>query len=112
MPQLARTRVGWENEHLATFLLSQIAFVAQPVTISDDIGSDLICTVFESRSSGSNRGGDLLFPRNSFAIQIKTSGGPIDATNKIDYLFHLEIPFLVGIVGADRSRPTLSIYSG
>jgi hypothetical protein len=60
--QLGRFRKGWENEHLASFLLSRIAFVANPLTVADDIGSDFFCTLFEVFN------GDSLFPRNSLAI--------------------------------------------
>jgi hypothetical protein len=45
--QLAIPHNGWDNEHLATFLLSRIAFVATPVKVGDDIGIDVFCTVFE-----------------------------------------------------------------
>lgn len=40
MPHLAVMRRGWQNEHLAAFLLSKLAFVAQPAKIGDDIGTD------------------------------------------------------------------------
>lgn len=107
MGQLAGTRIGWENEHLATFLLSKIAFVANPITVADDIGSDFFCTLFESRTKNN---AEQLFPRNSFAIQIKSKEGTIHATNKIQYLDKLELPFFVGIV--DQNKLQLRIYSG
>jgi hypothetical protein len=107
MGQLAATRIGWENEHLAAFLLSRISFVANPITVSDDIGSDFFCTLFESRSENN---AEQLIPRNSFAIQIQGAEGIIPATNKIQYLDKLELPFFVGIV--DRDRLQLRIYSG
>ena len=107
MAQLTRTKRGWDNEHLATFLLSQISFIANPIKVADDIGSDLFCTIFEARAI---KRVDLLFPRNSFAIQIKSRATPIRATNKIEYLVGLEVPFFVGIV--DRGKLQLSIHSG
>lgn len=106
MAHLAAPRIGWENEHLATFLLSRISFVANPVTVSDDIGSDFSCTIFEPRIE---KGVEQLFPRNSFSIQIKSKQGTIDVTNKIEYLTKLELPFFVGVI--DRKNLRLKIYS-
>jgi hypothetical protein len=51
-----------------------------------------------------------LFPRSSFAIQIKSLKDKIDATGKIEYLEKLVLPFFVGVV--DQSNLRLSIYSG
>jgi hypothetical protein len=103
LAHLEKFRKGWENEHLATFLLSRISFVANPVKVADDVGTDLFCTLFETTEGA-------LFPRNSLAIQIKSSGGEIDATGKIAYLEKLELPFFVGVV--DQHNLRLSIYSG
>jgi hypothetical protein len=103
MGHLEKFRVGWENEHLATFLLSRISFVASPVKIGDDVGTDLFCTLFEIAEG-------QLFPRNSFAIQVKSSKDLIEATGKIEHLRKLELPFFVGVV--DQGNLTLSIYSG
>ncbi|HEV7552498.1 MAG TPA: hypothetical protein VGP65_12490, partial [Candidatus Angelobacter sp.] len=75
--------------------------------IADDIGSDFFCTLFERVRRTRH---ELLFPRNSFAIQVKTSGSQINMTGKIEYLEKLEIPFLLGII--DRSHLRMSIYSG
>lgn len=107
MGQLAETRIGWENEHLATFLLSRISFVANPITVADDIGSDFFCTLFESRSQNAT---EQLFPKNSFAIQVKSTESPFAATNKIQYLHELELPFFIGVV--DQQYLRLRIYSG
>lgn len=103
MGHLAVFRKGWESEHLATFLLSRLAFVAQPATVSDDVGSDLFCTLFEVMQG-------ILLPLNSFAIQIKSNFGDIEATNKLNYLERLELPFLLGVV--DQKNLKLSVYSG
>jgi len=105
---LARTRPGWENEHLATYLLSQIAFVANPITVADDIGFDLLCTLFEPRSVEGSK--TLLFPLRSFAIQIKSRNARFRADPMIEYLKRLELPFFLGVI--DRSDLSLSIYSG
>jgi len=104
MPHLGRFRKGWENEHLASFLLSRVSFVANPMTVADDIGSDFFCTLFEVAEE------DKLFPRSSFAIQIKSSKDEIDATGKIEYLEKLELPFFIGVI--DQANLRLSIYSG
>jgi hypothetical protein len=107
VPHLAVPRKGWENEHLATFLLSRMSFVAHPVTVADDIGSDFFCTLFEPKNQN---GTELLFPLNSFAIQVKSKREKVPATNKIEYLFALELPFFIGVV--DRSGLRLDVYSG
>lgn len=109
MAHLAAPRIGWENEHLATFLLSRISFVANPITVADDIGSDFFCTLFVSRIENN---AEQLFPRNSFAIQIKSTAAIIPATNKIEYLEKLELPFFVGIVDRTHLKLKLRIYSG
>ncbi len=107
MAHLAKVRRGWQNEHLATFLLSRIAFVASPITTADDVGTDFLCTLFEVLH---REGGEQLFPRNSFAIQIKSAKGTVDFTNKIEYLVKLELPFFLGTI--DEKNLKLSIYSG
>lgn len=107
MSHLSVMRRGWQNEHLAAFLLSKIAFVAHPAKIGDDIGTDFFCTFFEVVHQQSN---DYLVPRNSFAVQIKSSCVNVDATNQIEYLRRLELPFFVGIL--DQEQSTLTIYSG
>jgi hypothetical protein len=108
MAQLKYTRSGFENEHLAEYLLSKIAFLSQPVTVSDDLGTDYFCTLFEEAVLNK---APQLFPRNSFAIQIKT-GPPEDweMDKKIEYLNRLEIPYFIGFV--EQATLSLSIYSG
>jgi hypothetical protein len=106
MPHLAVMRRGWQNEHLAAFILSRMAFVAHPAKIGDDVGTDFFCTFFEVLTQ---EGTDYLVPRTSFAIQIKSSGTTIDVTKQIEYLIRLELPFFVGII--DQEHSTLTIYS-
>jgi hypothetical protein len=84
MPHLYRPRVGWEGERLAHYLLSRFSFVAQPTTIADDVGSDFYCTIFGILETQP----PMVEPRTSFAIQVKSSGGKIEAHNKIEYLRH------------------------
>jgi len=100
-------RTGWENEHLASYLLSKISFIANPITIADDIGVDFLCTLFEPRVIDNRK---QLFPLRSFAIQIKSSQSSFTADNRIEYLNQLELPFFVGIV--QQSDLSLSVYSG
>jgi hypothetical protein len=85
-----------------------LRFIGHPLTVADDIGSDFVCTIFEPKRIGKT---DRLFPRRSFAIQIKSNRERIRATNKIDYLFGLELPFFVGVVQRTPSLQ-LSIFSG
>jgi hypothetical protein len=107
MPHLLAPRTGWENERLASYLLSRFSFVAQPSSVSDDLGSDFFCTIFEIVKIGS--GHDALRPLSSFAIQVKSSTDEISMDNKIDYLQRLELPFFIGVVS--QSSATLTIYS-
>lgn len=105
MPHLYTVRTGWEAERLAHYLLSRFSFMAQPTTIADDVGSDFYCTIFDILSSTP----PTVEPRTSFAIQVKSNGDRIEAHNKIQYLFNLEIPFFLGVV--DLSASELKIYS-
>lgn len=107
MAHLLSFRKGWENENLARFLLSKFSFIANPATISDDIGSDYYCTIFQILNKEQHK---FLIPKNSFAIQIKSNYSKIDFTDKIGYLANLEIPFFIGVI--DQSEMKLSIYSG
>ena len=105
---LKRTRIGWENEHLATFILSRLAFVARPITIGDDQGTDLFCTLFEREKN--KKEVEVLVPRNSIAVQLKSSSAPVDVTAKLAYLGRLEIPYYVGVV--DQGALALKLFSG
>jgi hypothetical protein len=107
MAQLQQTKAGWENEHLAKFLLSQISFLAHPITVSDDIGTDVVCTIFEPRVVDKTV---QLFPKQAFAIQLKSSLDEVEADCVNGYLPGLELPFFLGFV--DRATSSLSIYSG
>jgi len=107
MAHLLVTRKGWQNEHLGLFILSKLAFCANPVTVSDDLGSDFFCCLFSLRKY---RNQDTVVPQSSFAIQIKSSSDTFDVSNKVEYLRDLEIPYLVGVV--DNDQLTLTLYSG
>lgn len=112
MGHLKTTRVGWENERLAEFLLSRLSFIATPAKNSDDVGSDFICTLFREQEVANDKGNKWieLFPTHSFAIQVKT-GSPtkVDASKHIEYLSSLEIPFFLGFVEQEHAR--LTVYS-
>lgn len=105
MGHLRQTRRGWENERLASFLLSKIAFVAQPLSIADDAGSDFFCTMFKVRQKGKH---EELSPIQSFAIQIKSSKRAVFAKD-IDYYLTLDLPYFIGIV--QDNELALDIYS-
>lgn len=107
MSHLSDTHIGWENEHLATFLLSRLAFVAQPVTVGDDLGVDFYCTLF-TRETPKKK--EQLFPKQAFSVQVKTNPEPIPADTHIEYLKNLELPFFVGVIHQDDGR--LCLYSG
>jgi len=106
MPQLLIPRKGWENENLAAYLLSRVSFIARPTSVADDVGTDFFCTMFKIE----NRDGrDVLMPRSSFAVQVKSSVSEVSMENKIDYLSGLELPFFIGVVS--QSPPTIDMYS-
>lgn len=107
MAHLASFRRGWENEHLATYLLSRIAFLANPITIGDDIGADTICTLFEPKRVKDRA---QLFPLHSFALQVKSNRRSIGASGKIGFLNTLQLPFFLGVVS--RRDSSIAIYSG
>ena len=105
MAHLHSFRQGWQSENIARFLLSEFSFISKPSTISDDLGSDFLCTLFKIEKGE-------LYPSNSFAIQIKSKSRnkKIEITDKMSYLGNLEIPFFVGVV--DRDDLKISIYAG
>lgn len=104
MYHLIKFRKGWQSEHLARFMISKFAFIAEPSSVADDIGSDFFCTNFDIQDDG------YLLPQKSFAIQIKSDKRKIDITNKLKYLQNLEFPFFVGVV--NKKKKLLTIYSG
>ncbi|MFA5887701.1 MAG: hypothetical protein WC852_03250 [Candidatus Nanoarchaeia archaeon] len=107
MGQPYNLRQGWQSENLARYLLSKIAFVSQPITISDDTGTDFFCTLFEKDEKT-----NLLLPKNSFAIQIKSNenNNEFNITDKESYIRKLEIPFFWGII--DKQNLNIKLYSG
>lgn len=98
---------GWDHEKLAEYILSRFSFVAKPSTVSDDLGTDLFCTLFRLEEK---KGIDYPLPLSSFAIQIKSNALPFDFSTNINYLQNLEIPFFLGVVS--DSAKELSIFSG
>ena len=91
---LASFRKGWQSENIARYILSNFAFISQPSTIADDLGSDFFCTIFDTITNGNN---NFLLPKESFAIQIKSNRKPFYITGKTEYLKSLGIPFFVGV---------------
>ena len=104
---LASFRKGWQSENLARYILSNFAFISQPSTIADDLGSDFFCTIFEAVPNKKN---NALVPKESFAIQIKSNRKPFCITGKTEYLKNLGIPFFVGV--CNKKKQNLEFYSG
>jgi hypothetical protein len=104
---LATFRAGWQSENLARYILSTFAFIAQPSTIADDIGSDFFCTIFEAVSYNNSK---YLSPKESFAIQIKSNSRSFSISNKKEYLESLGIPYFVGVVNKEKRE--LDVFSG
>jgi len=107
MSQIGSFRKGWESENLARYFLSRFSFIANPSTISDDIGSDYYCTLFTKNKKGKV---DYLIPKSFFGVQIKSNFEDIPFTNKIDYLSGLQFPYFVAVV--DRDNLIFHIFSG
>ena len=116
MAHLLKFRKGWENENLARFILSKFSFISQPVTIADDLGADFFCTFFvkitKERKSKNNKliKDVFIFPKHSFAIQIKSNKRRFNVTNKLEYFDNLETPFFIGVI--NQKKLSISIYSG
>ncbi len=104
---LASFRKGWQSENLARYILSNFAFISQPSTIADDLGSDFFCTIFDTIPNGNN---NSLVPKESFAIQIKSNSRSFSITGKTEYLKSLGIPFFIGV--CNKRKQELEIYSG
>lgn len=79
--------------------------MARPATV-DDVGTDLFCTLFNVVTTATH---EALVPRNSIAVQIKSSPGAVDVTKNLDYLSRLEVPYYLGIV--NRRDLSLALYS-
>jgi hypothetical protein len=103
MSQLSTPRRGWENENLAAYLLSSVAFISHPVSVADDVGVDFACTLFETDQA-------MLVPRSTFVIQVKSSRKTVNVSKHLPYLFKLEVPYFVGVIERDPAR--LTIFSG
>ena len=116
MAHLLKIRKGWENENLAGFILSKFSFISQPTTIADDLGADFFCTFFKKvAKERTTKKGKLIedifiYPKHSFAIQIKSSRRRFNITNKLEFFDNLEIPFFIGVV--NQKKLSISIYSG
>lgn len=105
-------RKGWRGEYLAAYLLSRIAFIAQPISIGEDVGIDFICTLYERRIPEDKRSQEF-YPQTSFAVQIKTGRiGSISMSmrDKIEYFNTMGLPYFLGHLEEDQG--SLSIYSG
>lgn len=109
---LRNPHYGWEGELLAAHLLSRMSFVARPMSVPDDQGSDFFCTLFEVVDPAGSH--PRLQPKNSFAIQVKSSNeaeetNAFNMTRSIRYLDQLHLPFFIGKV--TLAGASLDIYS-
>jgi hypothetical protein len=104
MAHLIKIRKGWQNEYLAEFILSKFCFVAKPLSVGEDIGTDLFCNIYQVVND------IYLQPRSSFCIQIKSNDRKFDISKNADYYLNLEIPFFVGLVS--QKHKSIEIYSG
>lgn len=64
MSQPVGFQKGWESEKGGNWMLSKLAFVANPGNNGDDIGWDAFCTL-------KMRSGDGFEPGRAFTVQIK-----------------------------------------
>lgn len=109
MASLFSYKKGWNSQDFARFILAKFSFIGEPIDISNDVGSDFFCTIFEKRDK-------FIFPKNSFAIQIKSKKQikrnhyMVDINKLIPHLEILEVPFFIGIV--DRDSLKMEFYSG
>ena len=85
MAQLYRFRKGWENENLAQYLLSRFSFIARPVSVSDDVGTDFYCTLFQKTKDGarSRQTHCLCHAEIKSHNDIASKKSRIDITNKV-----------------------------
>jgi len=100
-------KFGWDREKLAEYMLSRISFTAKPSTVSDDLGSDLFCTLFRLEQKNDH---EYRLPLGSFAVQVRSSDKTEDFSPNIQYLQNLEIPFFWGVL--DESAKRLTLFSG
>lgn len=109
MAHRRRFRLGWEDEHLAAYLLSRVAFVARPLTVADDIGFDFLCTTYEERRVVNEPDADLC-GQSAFAIQIKRPNGRHKVgRDRVEHLRYMELPYFIGVVRRDLGA--LDVYA-
>ena len=106
-PQPFHLKLGWDREKLAEYMLSRISYTAKPSTVSDDLGTDIFCTLFRVEEMNGDK---YRLPLNSFAVQVRSSDRTSDFSKNIKYLLNLEIPFFWGVL--DESAKRLTLFSG
>lgn len=119
MAHLESTRIGWDGEVLAKYLLGQFCFISEPHKSSNDIGIDYTCTVFKKDGSDKRNKTVNLVPQDTFYIQIKSlkkkttkalKNATVGLHKHIEFIEKLQHPYFLGIL--DKSTRTLKIYSG
>lgn len=103
-------REGDRSELLADYLLSSIGLTT-PIRRQDDIGFDFYCQLADQETG-------LMTFGSPYVVQIKSNNSTIQYgvetpdkwnRNSIDWLFRLNIPFLIGIV--NRKKIKIDIYN-
>jgi len=106
-PQPFHVKFGWDREKLAEYMLSRISYTAKPSTVSDDLGTDIFCTLFQVKEMN---GHQYRLPLSSFAVQVRSTDATSDFSKNIQYLKTLKIPFFWGVL--DESAKRLTLFSG
>ena len=106
-PQPFHFKLGWDREKLAEYILSRISYTAKPSTVSDDLGTDIFCTLFRVEEINGDK---YRLPLSSFAVQVRSSDKIADVSKNFKFLFNLEIPFFWGVL--DENAKRLTLFSG
>jgi hypothetical protein len=110
--RLFNFREGDRSEYLALYLLSGLGLVTQ-IPRQEDIGFDLVCSIADQES------GRLTF-NHQYLVSLKSKSFPIieltppesgktHPPDYIDWVFRLDIPFILGVV--DKDNCSISLYS-
>jgi hypothetical protein len=103
MSQPVGFQKGWESEKGGNWMLSKLAFIANPGNNGDDIGWDAFCTHKMHSSDG-------FLPGRAFTVQIKSNRESIVISHaRVQYFRYHTLPFFIAVF--DRMTATLSLYS-
>ena len=96
---------GWQSENIARYILSNFAFISQPSTIADDLGSDFFVPYLTLLLMATITS----FYLKNLCYSNKSNRKPFYITGKTEYLKSLGIPFLLVFVIKSQE---LEFYSG